>query len=391
MRLAIIIGTRPEVIKMAPVIYQLRKRSESFDVVTVVTAQHREMLDQALSLFDIVPGYDLDVMYPGQSLSNLTSRVMDRMDSALGRIRPDMVLIQGDTTTVFTTALVAFYRKIPVTHIEAGLRSYDLQNPFPEEANRRLTTVLAEINCAPTSLSKALLLNEGVPPEKIVITGNTVVDALHYIMDKPFSFAGTPLEKINFTNSRIVIVTCHRRESWGKDLEEIFLALTDVVKVFPDVRIIYPVHLNPEVQNTAQRILTDIERIHLVPPLDYLTFINLMKRSVLILTDSGGLQEEAPTLCKPLLVLRRVTERPEAFQGGLSKVIGTSRESIVKETACVLNRADTANTVACGDNPYGDGTAASRIVETLERWSRGLLPLLEPDHEFTYRGKNRTL
>jgi UDP-N-acetylglucosamine 2-epimerase (non-hydrolysing) len=210
-------------------------------------------------------------------------------------------------------------------------------------------------------------------------------------MDKPFSFAGTPLEKINFTNSRIVIVTCHRRESWGKDLEEIFLALTDVVKVFPDVRIIYPVHLNPEVQNTAKRILTDIERIHLVPPLDYLTFINLMKRSVLILTDSGGLQEEAPTLCKPLLVLRRVTERPEAFQGGLSKVIGTSRESIVKETACVLNRADTANTVACGDNPYGDGTAASRIVETLERWSRGLQPLLEPDREFTYRGKNRTL
>jgi UDP-N-acetylglucosamine 2-epimerase (non-hydrolysing) len=391
MRLAIIIGTRPEVIKMAPVIYQLRKRSESFDVVTVVTAQHREMLDQALSLFDIVPEYDLDVMYPGQSLSNLTSRVMDRMDSALGRIRPDMVLIQGDTTTVFTTALVAFYRKIPVMHIEAGLRSYDLQNPFPEEANRRLTTVLAEINCAPTNLSKARLLNEGVPPEKIVITGNTVVDALHYIMDKPFSFSGTPLEKINFTNNRIVIVTCHRRESWGKDLEEIFLALTDVVKVFPDVRIIYPVHLNPEVQNTAKRILTDIERIHLVPPLDYLTFINLMKRSVLILTDSGGLQEEAPTLCKPLLVLRRVTERPEAFQGGLSKVIGTSRKSIVKETAHVLNRADTANAVACDDNPYGDGTAASRIVETLERWSRGLRPLLEPDREFTYRGKNRTL
>jgi UDP-N-acetylglucosamine 2-epimerase (non-hydrolysing) len=390
-RVAVIVGTRPEAIKMAPVIYQLRKRPGLFDAVIIATAQHRQMLDQALSLFNISPDYDLNLMYPGQSLSLLTSRVIDHMDLALGKIKPDMVLVQGDTTTVLATAIAAFYRKIPVAHVEAGLRSYDMNNPFPEEANRRLTTVLTEINFAPTPLSRTMLLNEGISSEKIVVTGNTVVDSLQYILTKPFSCTGTPLEGIDFGNYRTILVTCHRRESLGKDLEEIFLALIDLVREFPDIRIIYPVHLNPEVQSTAKRILSDIDRIHLIPPLDYLTFVNLMKRSYLILTDSGGLQEEAPTLAKPLFVLRHLTERPEAFQKGCSKVIGTAREAIVKETSHALRDATFYSTAACAGNPYGDGKASLRIVEALERWSRGTLPLLEPEREFTCQDCNFTL
>ncbi len=384
MRVAAVIGTRPEVIKMAPVIYQLRERSSVFDVVVVATAQHREMLDQALSLFDIVPDHDLDLMSPGQTLSGIAGRVLDRMDTTLGTIRPDMILVQGDTTTVFSAALAAFYRRIPVTHVEAGLRSYDLKNPFPEEANRRLTTVLAEINCAPTALSRTRLLQEGVPAEKIIVTGNTVVDALHYVLDKPFSFTGTALETFDFNDKRIILVTCHRRESLGENMQNIFSALIDIVHAFPDVHFVYPVHLNPEVQRMAKRILSTVDRIHLIPPLDYAAFINLMKRSHLILTDSGGLQEEAPTLAKPLLVMRTVTERPEAFQRGLSKVIGTSRNAIVQETSHILNAGDIAGATR-GSNPYGDGMAASRIAQALERWARGLHPLLEPASEFNYQ------
>jgi UDP-N-acetylglucosamine 2-epimerase (non-hydrolysing) len=236
-----------------------------------------------------------------------------------------------------------------------------------------------------------MLLNEGISSETIVVTGNTVVDSLHYILTKPFSCTGTPLEGIDFENYRIILVTCHRRESLGKDLEEIFLALIDLVREFSDIRIIYPVHLNPEVQSTAKRILSDIDRIHLTPPLDYLTFVNLIKRSYLILTDSGGLQEEAPTLSKPLFVLRHLTERPEAFQKGCNKIIGTAREAIVKETSHALRDATFYSTAACADNPYGDGKASLRIVEALERWSRGALPLLEPEREFTCQDCYSTL
>jgi UDP-N-acetylglucosamine 2-epimerase (non-hydrolysing) len=390
-RIAVIIGTRPEAIKMAPVIYQLRKRPGLFDAVIVATAQHRKMLDQALSLFNISPDHDLNLMYPGQSLSLLTCRVLDHMDLAFGKIKPDMVLVQGDTTTVLATALAAFYKKIPVAHVEAGLRSYDMMNPFPEEGIRRMTTVLTEINFAPTPLSRTMLLKEGISPEKIVVTGNTVVDSLHYILTKPFSYAGTPLQDIDFDNYRAILVTCHRRETLGKDLEEICLALLDIINEFPDVRVVYPVHLNPEVQSTVRRILSDRDRVHLIPPLDYLTFVNLIKRVHLILTDSGGLQEEAPTLHKPLFVLRRVTERPEAFQEGLSKVIGTSREAIVKETSHLLRDAEFYGAATHGENPYGDGAAATRIVEALHRWSRGLIPLLEPEREFICRNSNGAL
>lgn len=381
------LGTRPEVIKMAPVIAQLKKQPHAFDVSVIATAQHRELLDQALSIFELVPDLDLDLMSPGQSLATLSTRVMEHMDAALGRIQPEMILVQGDTTTVFITALAAFYRSIPLTHIEAGLRSDDLTNPFPEEANRRLTTVLAEINCAPTTLARTRLLHEGVLPEKIIVTGNTVVDALHIIRNKPFSFAGSPIDNIPLDGFRTILVTCHRRESWEKDLEQIFLALADIAKLFPDVRIIYPVHLNPEVRSRAWKILGNVERIHLLPPLDYVTFVNVMKRSQLILTDSGGMQEEAPTLCKPLFVLRRTTERPEACQEGLSRLIGTTREGIVRETSAFLRTTGPHSAAFCTASPYGDGAAAERIVEALERWSQGIRPLLAPEREFRYEGE----
>jgi UDP-N-acetylglucosamine 2-epimerase (non-hydrolysing) len=362
-----------------------------FDVVVIATAQHREMLDQALSIFNIKPDYDLGLMKPGQSLSSLSSRVMQHMDSTLASLRPDMIMVQGDTTTVFASALAAFYRKIPVIHIEAGLRSHDFNNPFPEEANRRLTSVLADIHCAPTALAKAELIHEGITPEKIILCGNTVVDALEFMLDKPFSFSGTRLENILSDGRRIVLVTCHRRESLGKDLEQIFLSLIDLVNNFPDVHIVYPVHLNPEVRGTAEKMLSGIDRIHLMPPLDYLTFVNLMKRSCLILTDSGGMQEEAPTLRKPLLVMRRVTERPEAFQNGSAKVIGTERSAIVRESSRILQTGDDDVTDRYNGNPYGDGKASARIADALERWSKGMRPLLEPGREFNYQGGNQRI
>ncbi|MFA5073044.1 MAG: UDP-N-acetylglucosamine 2-epimerase (non-hydrolyzing) [Nitrospirota bacterium] len=390
MRLAVVVGTRPEVIKTAPVIYELKKRPHLFEVKVIATAQHREMLDQALSLFHITPDYDLDLMCPGQSLAGFTSRVMESMHTALEEIAPDMIMVQGDTTTVFVASLAAFYWKIPVVHIEAGLRSYDLKNPFPEEANRRLTSILTDIHCAPTPLAKTRLLNEGISPEKIIVTGNTVVDALHYILNRPFSFENTPLASIDLNQYRTVLVTCHRRESLEHDLENILHALLDLVKKFPDIRIIYPVHLNPGVQGPVRRMLSHIDRIHLLPPLDYVTFINLLKHSSLILTDSGGLQEEAPTLGKPLLVMRTVTERPEAFQHGLSKIIGTNRETIVQEASRVLSSDETTNAVPTG-NPYGDGAASCRIVDALERWSRDKYPLLDPKCEFSYSGTSHLI
>ena len=389
MRIAVIIGTRPEAIKTAPVIQELRNRASMFDVVVIATAQHREMLDQALSIFNIKPDYDLDLMNPGQSLSSLSGRVMKHMDSTLASLRPDMIMVQGDTTTVFVSALAAFYRKIPVIHVEAGLRSHDFNNPFPEEANRRLTSVLAEIHCAPTVLAKTELIHEGIAPEKIILCGNTVVDALELMLDRPFSFSGTLFENILSDGRRIVLVTCHRRECLGKDLEQIFLSLIDLVNCFPDVHIVYPVHLNPEVRGTAKKVLSGVDRIHLVPPLDYLTFVNLMKRSHLILTDSGGMQEEAPTLRKPLLVMRRVTERPEAFQDGFAKVIGTERSAIVREASRILQNEDDDVTARYNGNPYGDGKASARIADALERWSQGIRPLLEPGREFNYQVGNQ--
>jgi UDP-N-acetylglucosamine 2-epimerase (non-hydrolysing) len=380
-RIAVVMGTRPEAIKMAPVVHALRTAPDHFETIVVATAQHRQMLDQVLDIFRIRPDVDMDLMRQDQSLSELAARVLTTMDASLRELRPDLLLVQGDTTTVFATAVAAFHLHIPVAHVEAGLRSHDLRNPFPEEMNRRLTSVLTALHLAPTPLARTELEREGVPANRIVVTGNTVVDALHQLLAEPFEESGTPLAGIPFDGHRLMVVTSHRRESWGQDLENTCLALRNLVDRFPDLLVVYPVHLNPNVRRTVMTLL-EAPRIHLTEPLDYFTFVNLMRRSHLILTDSGGVQEEAPTLGKPLLVLRKLTERPEAFHAGLSKVVGNSREAIEGEARRLLEDETAYRRMVSADNPFGDGAAAQRILLALKRWSLGRPVLLEPEEEF---------
>jgi UDP-N-acetylglucosamine 2-epimerase (non-hydrolysing) len=382
-RIAVVMGTRPEAIKMAPVVHALRRRSEHFETIVIATAQHRQMLDQVFSIFRIDPHIDLDLMRQDQSLPELASRVLTTMDATLRDLRPDLLMVQGDTTTVLATALAAFHRDISVAHVEAGLRSHDLRNPFPEEMNRRLTSVLTSIHLAPTPLARQELERENISTARIVVTGNTVVDALRQLIAEPFEWRGTPLESIQFEGRRLLVVTSHRRESWGEDLENTCLALRDLVQRFSDLLVVYPVHLNPNVRKTVMTILAGAERIHLTEPLDYLAFVNLMRRCHLILTDSGGVQEEAPTLGKPLLVLRKLTERPEAFQAGLSKVVGNSRDAIVREACRLLENDRAYRAMVSSDNPFGDGRAAERIIMALGRWASGRSPLLDPEEQFT--------
>jgi len=381
-RIIAVLGTRPEAIKLALVIHELRRRSQDFETAVVHTGQHRTMLDHALQFFKIKPDFDLDVMRPNQTLNSLTGRVLDTVENACHRFEPNMVLVQGDTTTAFASALAAYYSKIAVGHIEAGLRSHDLYNPFPEEANRRLASVLTEIHFAPTALSRDNLLAEGVPAEKIVVTGNTVIDTLRALSALPHSWENTPLAGIPDDHSRLVLVTSHRRESLGADQEHMCLALKDLVKQHPDIRVVYPVHLNPNVRSTVNTLLRNIDRIHLTEPLDYITFVSLLRRCFLVLTDSGGIQEEAPTFGKPVLVLRKLTERPEASQFGMAKIIGMSRDGIVKETSHLLNDAEAYQDMSEGENPYGDGHSSERIVEAVARWYAKKTPLLEADKQF---------
>jgi len=381
-RVIAVLGTRPEAIKLALVIHELRRRSAEFETAVVHTGQHRTMLDQVLQHFKIKPDFDLDVMRPNQTLSSLTGRVVDTVENACHRFNPNMVLVQGDTTTAFGAALAAYYCKIPVGHIEAGLRSYDIYNPFPEEANRRLVSVVTEIHFAPTALSRDALLAERVPAEKIVVTGNTVVDALRGLSALNESWEDTPLAGIPTDGSRLVLVTSHRRESWGADQQNMCLALKDLVEANPDIRVIYPVHMNPNVRGTVHALLGAVDRIHLTEPLDYITFVSLLRRCFLVLTDSGGIQEEAPTFHKPVLVLRKVTERPEASQFGMSKIIGMSRRGILREAQHLLSDREAYKDMSEGENPYGDGRASERIVEAVSRWHRGKTPLLEPEKEF---------
>jgi len=381
-RIIAVLGTRPEAIKLALVIHALRQRSQEFETAVVHTGQHRTMLDHALQFFKIKPEFDLDVMRPNQTLNSLTGRVLDTVENACHRFEPNMVLIQGDTTTAFASALAAYYCKIAVGHIEAGLRSHDIYNPFPEEANRRLASVLSEIHFAPTALARDNLLAEGVPAEKIVVTGNTVIDTLRALSVLPHSWENTPLAGIPDDNSRLVLVTSHRRESWGTDQEHMCMALKDLVQQHPDIRIVYPVHMNPNVRTTVNALLQNTDRIHLTEPLDYITFVSLLRRCFLVLTDSGGIQEEAPTFGKPVLVLRKLTERPEASQFGMAKIIGMSREGIVNETSHLLNDADAYQDMSEGENPYGDGHSSERIVEAVARWYTKKTPLLEADKQF---------
>jgi len=340
------------------------------------------MLDQALQHFKIKPDFDLDVMRANQTLSMLTCRVVDTVENACHRFKPNIVLVQGDTTTAFGAALAAYYCKIPVGHIEAGLRSHDIYNPFPEEANRRIVSVVTEIHFAPTAFSRDALLAEGISPAKIVVTGNTVVDALRGLGNLPNSWENTPLADIPADDKRLILVTSHRRESWGSDQENMCLALKDLVSLHPDIRVIYPVHMNPNVRGTINALLDGIDRIHLTEPLDYLTFVSLLRNCFMVLTDSGGIQEEAPTFHKPVLVLRKLTERPEASQFGMAKIIGMSRKGIFDEAERLLSDTEEYKYMSEGDNPYGDGRASERIVEAITRWHQGKTPLLEPEKEF---------
>ncbi len=350
---------------MAPVIKELEQHSHEIFSRVCVTAQHREMLDQVLNLFQIVPDYDLDLMRPDQSPSELAARVFTDVDAVIAQERPDWVLVQGDTTTVMAASLVAFYHRVKVGHVEAGLRTHDKWQPFPEEINRRVAGVVADLHFAPTETAKANLLREGVAPEAIHVTGNPVIDALKMVADMPYDVEHGPLAGIPW-DRRVLLVTAHRRENFGQPLENICAALREIAMQYADeVQIVYPVHLNPNVQEPVYRLLGNVPNITLLPPLDYLPMVHLMKRCTLVLTDSGGIQEEAPGLGKPVLVLRETTERPEAVAAGTVRVVGTGRESIVGETTRLLEDDGCYRWMAQAANPYGDGYAAERIVRML--------------------------
>ena len=381
LQVGVVFGTRPEAIKLAPVIAELKQHSTEFKPYLISTAQHRSMLDQVLQVFRISPDVDLDLMQPNQTLNRLTCRVLQAMDSVLAANPLDCLVVQGDTTTAMAAALAAFHRKIPVAHVEAGPRSRDMTNPFPEESNRRLAGVVTSLHFAPTSIARDNLLSEGVARSAIVTTGNTVVDAVKMLVDMKMADQALPAG-IPEDSSRLLLITSHRRESWGTELENICDAIRDLVVAFPDVRAVYPVHLNPNVRGTVLARLGNLDRIHLIEPVDYFGFLSLLRRCYLVLTDSGGVQEEAPTFGKPVLVLRKVTERPEASLMGLARLVGTSREAIVKEASDILGSSVVYRTMSEGQNPYGDARASARIVQSLSRWLNGAIPVLAPTEQF---------
>ncbi len=363
-KIMMVFGTRPEAIKMAPLVKKI-KEEETLAGVVCVTAQHRQMLDRVLELFVISPEYDLDLMSVGQSITDITVRVLAGMKGILERERPDIVLVHGDTTTTFSAALAAFYQKIPVGHVEAGLRSGDRYSPYPEEMNRRLTTAIADLHFAPTRENRAHLLKSAVSENRIHVTGNTVIDALHMVIREDYRFPVDELNRLDWAHKKILLLTAHRRENWGQPLENIFKAARSLVRENRAVELVFPVHPNPVVGEAACRILGKEKGIHLIAPLDYEPFVNLMARSYLVLTDSGGIQEEAPALGKPVLVLRTETERPEAVEAGTVKMVGVEKERIVSLTQRLLDNPSDYNMMAKAINPYGDGQTAGRIVEIL--------------------------
>ncbi|MDB5742406.1 MAG: UDP-N-acetyl glucosamine 2-epimerase [Polaromonas sp.] len=354
---------------MAPLVKKLQAQP-AFDVKVCVTAQHRHMLDQVLALFEIEPEFDLDLMKPGQDLYDITSGVLLGVKSVLLSWQPDAVLVHGDTSTTFAASLAAFYQRIPVGHVEAGLRTGNLYSPWPEEANRKLTSALAHWNFAPTTTSSHNLLREGIAPETIHVTGNTVIDALLQVREKTVANACLSLQfqkSFSFLDpdKRLVLVTGHRRENFGDGFEHICQALARISRRIPDVQVVYPVHLNPQVQEPVRRLLDHVDNVHLIEPLDYLPFVYLMNRSTLILTDSGGIQEEAPSLGKPVLVMRDTTERPEAVQAGTVKLVGTDADAIFDQASLLLSNAKAYEAMAFAHNPYGDGFACDRIAQAL--------------------------
>lgn len=372
-----IFGTRPEAVKLAPVIKKLEEFPDLFQSVICVTAQHRQMLDQVLELFKIKPDYDLNIMKPNQSLFELTSNVLLKLQEVLEKERPDIILVQGDTTTVFSASLAAFYLKIKIGHVEAGLRTFNKFSPFPEEINRKLTTAMADFHFAPTETSQQNLLKENIDTNTVYVTGNTVIDALFMTLDKlnKDKEQGLLSEKVkeidqlceSLKDQRIVLVTGHRRENFGQGFENICLALKEIAENNKDVTIVYPVHLNPNVREPVMRITSDVKNIKLIEPLDYEPFVYLMNKSYLILTDSGGVQEEAPSLGKPVLVMRDTTERPEAVLAGTVKLVGTDTDLLVKEAQELLNNKEAYDKMSKAHNPYGDGKASQRIIEILKK------------------------
>jgi UDP-N-acetylglucosamine 2-epimerase (non-hydrolysing) len=368
-RILTVFGTRPEAIKMAPLVHALAA-DERFEAKVCVTAQHREMLDQVLDLFEITPDYDLNLMKPGQDLTDITCGILKGLKPILAEFKPEYVLVHGDTATTLSTTLAAYYQQIKVGHVEAGLRTGNIYSPWPEEGNRKLTGAIADLHFAPTETSKKNLLQENITPEKVIVTGNTVIDALLEVIEKlktDVELKLTLQAQFDFldSNKRLVLITGHRRESFGGGFERICEAISQMAKSFPEVEFVYPMHLNPNVREPVNRLLADLNNVFLIEPLDYLPFVYLMNKSYVLLTDSGGIQEEAPSLGKPVLVMRDTTERPEALEAGTVKLVGTSIETIVTELSILLSNEDAYKRMSFAHKTYGDGNACSIILDIL--------------------------
>ena len=377
LKIMVVFGTRPEAIKMAPLVLELQKQKETIETITVVTAQHRQMLDQVLETFKVVPDYDLDIMGKSQTLLEITSKILDKLDPIIKKEKPDMVLVHGDTTTTFAASLVAFYNQVSIGHVEAGLRTFDKYSPYPEEMNRQMTDNLADLYFAPTSESKDNLLKENHPESSIVVTGNTAIDALKLTVQEDYHHE--VLDQVD-PAKKVILVTMHRRENQGAPMRAVFGALREMVDQEPNIEVVYPVHLSPAVQEAANDLLGDHDRIHLIAPLDVLDFHNLASRSYFIMSDSGGVQEEAPSLGKPVLVLRDTTERPEGVRAGTLKLVGTD-PAVVKSTMTeLLTNEHLYLEMANARNPYGDGRASERIVQAIKHYF-GLGEAAEEFHE----------
>ena len=374
LKVMVVFGTRPEAIKMAPLVLELQKHSDSIETITVVTAQHRQMLDQVLETFSIEPHYDLDIMGKNQSLLDITGKILEKFDPVVKQELPDIILVHGDTTTTFAASLVAFYNQVRIGHVEAGLRTFDKYSPFPEEMNRQMTDNLADLYFAPTSESKENLLKENHPESAIVITGNTAIDALKLTVQSDYYHE--VLDQLD-PNKKLVLVTMHRRENQGQPMRNVFTALREMVDLHQEIEVVYPVHLSPAVQEVAKDILAGHDRIHLIEPLDVLDFHNLASRSDFIMTDSGGVQEEAPSLGKPVLVLRDTTERPEGVRAGTLKLVGTDPVRVKDAMAELLTDETLYRKMSQAPNPYGDGRASERIVQSIQQYFWGATSVSE--------------
>jgi len=379
-KIAVIFGTRPDTIKISPIIKELEQETEHFKLLTIATAQHRQMLNQVLDVFNIKPDYDLNIMKPSQTLATITKNTIEELDLIFEKEKPDLVLVQGDTTTTFVGSLAAFYRQIPVGHIEAGLRTNDKNNPFPEEINRRLTSTITDLHFAPTQTAKEALITENVNSENIFVTGNTVIDALSYSVKKDYIFSSDSLNQIIDQEKKIILVTMHRRENLGEPMRSACKAIKNLALNYKDNNIIFPVHLNPKVQEVVYSILCNVPNVHLIKPLDYLDFVNLMSKSYLILTDSGGVQEEGPHFGIPILVLREVTERPEAVEFGTVKLVGLDEHYIFSTADNLLSNEDEYIKMASAVNPYGDGLSSKRTIQIIKNYFQiSNIPIVEFD------------